>query len=134
MVSDFIGANSDRQSLDNINLVSKEEFLDYSFRLHNRLELLSKTEFYPEFLDHLLNGLTKSMSHDAVKQMSTTLQTILSRKQKEESDKRTPKIAGKKSVKPQLKAERRTDYDSFGGEGINTADINEEYDQDNDFM
>ena len=133
MVSEFIGANGDRQSLNNINLVTKEEFFDYSFRLHNRLELLSKSEFYPEFLDNLLNGLTKPISCDAAKRLSAKLQTILSDKQKEESDKRSSKSSVKKTVKQQV-VERRTDYDSFGGEGINALDINEKYDEDNDFM
>jgi hypothetical protein len=132
MVSDFLGGAGGHQSLDNVNLVSKEEFLDYSFRLYNRLELLSKSEFYPEFLDHFLNGLTKSMSLDAVKRMSTTLQSILTRKQNDEREKTKPKP--KKPVKSQLKMDRRTEYDSFVGEGISTVEGNADYDEDNDFM
>jgi hypothetical protein len=128
MVSDFVGASGERHSLDNLNLQTKEEFLDYSFRLYNRLELVSKSEFYPEFLDNVLNGLTKSMSADAVKRMSTTLQAILTRKQKENQPAKP-----KKPVKPQLKAERKTEYDSFG-DGISTVDADPEYDEDNDFM
>jgi hypothetical protein len=131
MASDFVGTSSERHSLDNINLITKDEFLDYSFRLYNRLELLSKSEFYPEFLDHLLNGLTKSMSADGVKRMSTTLHSILLRKQKERESNSTK---AKKAVKPQLKADRRTDFDSFAGEDIAGADMREEYDEDNDFM
>jgi len=91
MASDLIGTSSERHSLDNVNLISKEEFLDYSFHLYNRLELLSKSEFYPEFLDNLLTGLTKSMSIDGVKRMSATLHATLLRKQKEEHDKRVEK-------------------------------------------
>ena len=133
MVSDFVGASGERHSLDNLNLISKEEFTDYSFRLYNRLELLSKSEFYPEFLDHLLNGLTKPLSVDAVKRMSTTLQAILLRKQNEDREKRA-KAKVKKTVKPQLKADRRAEFDSFVGEGINSVDVDPEYDEDNDFM
>jgi len=133
MASDFIGAGGERNSLDNINLITKEEFLDYSFRLYNRLELLSKSEFYPEFLDHLLNGLTKSMSVDGVKRVSGTLHTILIRKQNEERQEKLSKSA-KKPVKPQLKADRRAEYDSFVGDGITGVDADPEYDEDNDFM
>ena len=133
MASDFIGTSGERHSLDNINLVSKEEFLDYSFRLYNRLELLSKSEFYPEFLDHLLNGLTKSMSVDGMKRISSTLHGILLRKQNEDREKRS-KDKPKKTVKPQLKTDRKTEYDSFVGEGITTVDNDPEYDEDNDFM
>jgi hypothetical protein len=129
MASDFIGTSGEVNSLDNLNLQTKEEFLDYSFRLYNRLDLLSKSEFYPEFLDSLLNGLTKSVSTDAVKHISTTLQTILTRKQKENQP-----IKTKKQVKPQLKAERRAEYDSFVGDGITAVDAEVEYDEDNDFM
>ena len=42
MASDFVGTNSEHHSLDSVNLVTKDEFLGYSFRLYNRLELLSK--------------------------------------------------------------------------------------------
>jgi hypothetical protein len=129
MVSDFIGAGGDLHSLDNINLVTKDEFFDYSFRLYNRLELLSKSEFYPEFLDHLLNGLTKSMSVDSVKRTSTTLHNILLRKQNEEREKKQ-----KKPVKPQLKPVRPNEYDSFVGDGITSVNVDPEYDEDNDFM
>lgn len=132
MASDFIGTGGERNSLDNINLVTKEEFLDYSFRLYNRLELVSKSEFYPEFLDHLLNGLTKSMSADAVKRMSATLNPILLRKQTEERDKKGSKP--KKAVKPQLKPDRKAEYDSFVGDGITAVDAEPDYDEDNDFM
>jgi len=133
MASDFVGTSGERHSLDNINLVSKDEFLDYSFRLYNRLDLLSKSEFYLEFLDNLLNGLTKSMSVDGVKRISTTLHGILLRKQNEEREKRYP-TKPKKPIKPQLKAERNTEYDSFVGEGITEVDNNVAYDEDNDFM
>ncbi|CAF0758988.1 unnamed protein product [Adineta steineri] len=133
MASDFVGTSGERHSLDNLNLVTKEEFLDYSFRLYNRLELLSKSEFYPDFLDHLLNGLTKSMSLDGVKRISTTLQAILVRKQNDERDRKS-KTKAKKPVKPQLKADRNPEYDSFVGEGITTAAADPEYDEDNDFM
>ena len=133
MVSDFVGTTGERHSLDNLNLISKEEFTDYSFRLYNRLELLSKSEFYPEFLDHLLNGLSKPLSVDAVKRMSITLQAILLRKQNEDREKRA-KNKAKKTVKPQLKADRRAVLDSFVGDGINSVDADPEYDEDNDFM
>ena len=132
MASDFIGTGGERHSLDNINLISKEEFLDYSFRLYNRLDLLSKSEFYAEFLESLLTGLTKSMSVDGVKRLQTTVHGILLQKQNEERDKRTGKT--KKTVKPQLKAERNSEYDSFVGEGITGVDNVPEYDEDNDFM
>ena len=132
MVSDFIGATGERHSLDNLNLLTKEEFLDYSFRLYNRLELLSKSEFYPEFLDNLLNGLTKSMSLDGVKRVSTTLNGVLVRKQNEERER---KSKTKKPAKPQLKADRKAEIDSFLGEGIAGApDADQDYDEDNDFM
>ena len=132
MVSDFISATGERHSLDNLNLLTKEEFLDYSFRLYNRLELLSKSEFYPEFLDNLLNGLTKSMSLDGVKRVSTTLNGVLVRKQNEERER---KSKTKKPAKPQLKADRKAEIDSFLGEGIAGApDADQDYDEDNDFM
>jgi len=128
MVSDFVSAPGERNSLDNINLVKKEEFLDYSFRLYNRLELLSKSEFYPEFLDNLLTGLTKTMTFEQVKRLSSTLNNISIEKQNEK------KKIGKKQVKPQLKADRRNDYDSFTGGDIMTGQDDHEYDEDNDFM
>lgn len=131
MASDFIDATGERHSLDNLNLVTKEEFIDYSFRLYNRLELLSKSEFYPEFLDNLLSGLTKSMSVDGVKRVSTTLHGVLLRKQNEEREKKTKT---KKPVKPQLRPDRKAEYDSFVGDGIDTADVEQGYDEDNDFM
>ena len=129
MASDFVGASGERNSLDNVNLLKKEEFLDYSFRLYNRLELLSKSEFYPEFIDHLLNGLTKTMSVENVKRMSTTINAILVQKQNEKKG-----VKPKKPVKPQLKADRKNEYDSFAGEGITGVDNDPEYDEDNDFM
>ena len=133
MAADFLNPNGERQSLDNINLVSKEEFLDYSFRLFNRLELLSKSEFYPEFLDNLLIGLTKPLSADAVKRLSATLQATQLRKQNDERDKKA-KAKAKKTTKPQLKADRKAEFDSFVGDGIASAGADPEYDEDNDFM
>lgn len=129
MATDFIGTGGEKNSLDNINLVTKEEFLDYSFRLYNRLEILSKSEFYSDFLSDLLTGLTKPMSLDAVKRLSSTLQTVVTRKQEEKK-----KTATKKPIKPQLKADRRNEMDSFVGDGIVSVDADAEYDEDNDFM
>ncbi|CAF1279977.1 unnamed protein product [Adineta ricciae] len=131
MASDFIGAGGERNSLDNINLVTEEEFRDYSFRLYNRLNLLSKSEHYAEFLDHLLQGLSQSMSLDNVKRMSKTVQGILSEKQKER-EKNKP--ASKKTLKPQVNDDRRAVYDSFLGDGISAGTADAEYDEDNDFM
>ena len=133
MASDFVGTSSEHYSLDNVNLVTKDEFLDYSFRLYNRLENLSKSEFYPEFLDDLLTGLTKPMSLEGIKRLSIILQTVLLRKQ---NDERQRKLAAKtkKSFKPQLKTERPSEYDSFIGEGITTLDIDVQHDEDIDFM
>ncbi|CAF2317016.1 unnamed protein product [Rotaria sp. Silwood2] len=133
MATDFIGTGGELHSLDNVNLVTKDEFLDYSFRLYNRLELLSKSEFYKEFLDDLVNGLTKPISLDGVKHMQATLQAISLRKQNEEREKKL-KPKAKKTVKPQLVADLRNEMESFVSEGINNVDINEEYDEDNDFM
>jgi hypothetical protein len=73
------------------------------------------------------------MPLDNVKRMSTTLQTILSRKQTEDREKKS-KTKAKKPVKPQLKADRKAEFDSFVGEGISNVDINAEYDEENDFM
>ncbi|UJR25444.1 hypothetical protein I4U23_006791 [Adineta vaga] len=133
MASDFLGASGERNSLDNINLVTKQEFLDYSFRLYNRLDLLSKSEYYQEFLDNLLNGLAQSMPLDNVKRMSTTVQGILSERLQQEREQKA-KSKAKKTVKPQLKADRKAEYDSFVGDGITGADVDAEYDEDNDFM
>ncbi|CAF1642922.1 unnamed protein product [Rotaria magnacalcarata] len=129
MATDFIGTSGEKDSLDNVNLVNKEEFLNYSFRLYNRLELLSKSEFYTEFLDDLLTGLAKPLSLEAVKHMSARLQAIVLRKQNEKKNSTT-----KKSVKPQLKADRRNELDSFVGDGIVSVDVDPGYDEDNDFM
>ena len=65
--------------------------------------------------------------------MSTTLQAVLLHKQ---NDERQRKLAmkTKKSIKPQLKTERQSEYDSFVGEGVTTLDIDAQYDEDNDFM
>lgn len=133
MASDFIGTSGERNSLDNVNLVSKEEFVDYSFRLYNRLNLLSKSEYYQEFLDHLLNGLAQSMSLDGVKRMSTTVQGILTERQKKEREQKG-KTNVKKPAKPQLKADRRSDYESFVGDELASNVVEAEYDEDNDFM
>ncbi|CAF0728992.1 unnamed protein product [Rotaria sp. Silwood1] len=133
MATDFIGTSGERHSLDNTNLITKDEFLDYSFRLYNRLDLLSKSEFYKEFLDDLLTGLTKPISLDSVKHIQATLHAILLRKQNEEREKKQ-KPKAKKPVKPQLTADRRSEIDSFVGEGITSLDKDEDYDEDNDFM
>ncbi|CAF1184291.1 unnamed protein product [Rotaria sordida] len=133
MATDFIGTSGERHSLDNVNLITKDEFLDYSFRLYNRLELLSKSEYYIEFLDDLLNGLTKSMALDNIKHIQSTLQGVLLHKQNDERERKL-KTKVKKPVKPQLKADRRNEMDSFVGDGINNVDGDEEYDEDNDFM
>ena len=132
MVSDFISADGEK-SLDNINLVTEDEFRDYSFRLYNRLQLLSKSEHYLAFIEEIINGLTKSLSADHVKRMSNNLQVTLARKQAEEREKKA-KAKPKKLTKPQLNQEKKSDYDSFAGEGIASAEVNAEYDEDNDFM
>lgn len=132
MVSDFISAGGEK-SLDNINLVTEEEFRDYSFRLHNRLQLLSKSEHYLGFIEEIISGLTKTMNADQVKRMSNTLQVIYAGKQTEEREKKA-KPKTKKVIKPQLNQDKKSDYDSFAGEGIVSVEVEAEYDEDNDFM
>lgn len=133
MATDLLGTGHARQSLDNLNLISKEEFIDYSFRLYNRLELLSKSEYYIEFLDDLLNGLTKPLSLDAIKHVSATLQGILLRKQNEEREKKQ-KPKAKAKAKIQLKVDRRSEIESIVGDSVDNTGTNAEYDEDNDFM
>jgi hypothetical protein len=120
-----VNKNDERQSLDNLNLITREEFLNYSLRLHNHLDIVSKSEFYPDFIDHFLNGITKSMSIDGIKRLSGTLQAITLRKQSEEREKKS-KSKPKKQAKPQLKPVRQTDYGAFGD------DVDNDFDQDVD--
>ncbi|CAF0852290.1 unnamed protein product [Rotaria sordida] len=126
MASELVENNDEYHTLDDFNLLTKEEFLNYSFRLHNRLETLSKSEFYTEFIDHFLNGITKSMSIENIKHLQATLQAIYLRKQSEEREKKA-KSKTKKQNKPKLTTGRRADYGAFGVEG------DQDYDQDNDF-
>ena len=123
-------ANAERFSLDNTTLINREEFLNYSQSLSNRLEGVSKSEFYPDFIDHFLNGLSKSLSCDDIKRLTSTLQVIMLRKQSDEREKKS-KAKAKKSAKPQLKTGRRTEFAAFG-EGAD-QDVDEDYD-DEDFM
>lgn len=129
MVSELVDKNGERQSLDNLNLITREEFLNYSLRLHNHLDIVSKSEFYPEFIEHFLTGITKSMSTDGVKRLSSTLQVITLRKQSEEREKKS-KSKSKNKAKPQLKPVRQTDYGAFG---VDVDDQDVDYDDD-DFM
>jgi len=132
MVAELVDKDGERQSLDNINLISRDEFLNYSLRLYNHLDILSKSEFYPEFIDHFLEGITKSMSTDGVKRLSATLQAITLRKQSEEREKKA-KSKTKNKTKPQLKTGRRADYVAFGAGEENDFDPDVDYD-DEDFM
>jgi hypothetical protein len=132
MVTELVDKDGQHVSLDNLNLVTRDEFLNYSLHLYNHLAIVSKSEFYPEFIDNLLEGLTKSMSIDGVKRLQATLQAILIRRQSEEREKKS-KSKTKKQVKPQLKTGRRTDYGAFGDEEENDFDQDVDYDDD-DFM
>jgi len=132
MVTELVDEDGQHVSLDNLNLVTRDEFLNYSLHLYNHLAIVSKSEFYPEFIDNLLEGLTKSMSIDGVKRLQATLQAILIRRQSEEREKKS-KSKTKKQVKPQLKTGRRTDYGAFGDEEENDFDQDVDYDDD-DFM
>ena len=133
MVTEFMEGSNQRKSLNDINLKTKEELLDYSFRLYNRLEILSKTEFYTEFIEHLLTGLTKNMTVDGIKRMSNTTQVIFAQKQNEEREKKN-KNKPKKAVKTQFNADSKSEYDSFFGEGVTKTEVEDRYDVDNDFM
>jgi len=132
MVSELVDKDGEHQSLDNLTLITRDEFLNYSLRLYNHLDVVSKSEFYPEFIDHFLNGITQSMSTEGVKRLSTTLQAITLRKQSEEREKKA-KSKTKKQVKPQLKTGRRADFVAFAVEGENDFDEDGDYDDD-DFM
>jgi len=132
MVSELVDKDGERQSLDNLTLITRDEFLNYSLRLSNHLGVVSKSEFYPDFIDHFLNGITQSMSTEGVKRLSTTLQAITLRKQSEEREKKA-KSKTKKQVKPQLKTGRRADFVAFAVEGENDFDEDGDYDDD-DFM
>jgi len=128
-ISETVDKTGPRQSLDNLNLLTRDEFLDYSLRLSNHLENVSKSEFYPEFMENFLNGITNPLSLDAVKRLSTTLQTILIRKQSDEREKKS-KAKSKKPAKPQLKAVKQSDFGAFGGDD----DYDQDDDYDDDFM
>ncbi|CAF2425462.1 unnamed protein product [Rotaria sp. Silwood2] len=130
MVSELIEKNGEHHTLDDLNLLTREEFLNYSFRLYNRLETLSTSEFYIDFIDHFLNGITKSMSVENIKHLQATLQAIYLRKQSEERE-RKAKSKTKKQNKPQLKTGRRADYGAFGDEA---DDFEQDVDYDDEFM
>lgn len=131
MAAELVESNGEHLSLDHLTLVTKEEFLNYSFRLNHRLEHLSKSEFYPEFVENFINGITKSMSIDGVKRLQATLQAIYLRKQSDEREKKS-KSKAKKQAKPQLKTGRRVDYGAFGEE---EQDFDQDVDyDDDDFM
>jgi proline dehydrogenase len=127
-----VGKNTERQSLDNMSLLTRKEFLDYSERLSNHLDAISKSEFYPDLVENFLNGITNSMSVEDVKRLATALQVITIRKQGEEREKKS-KAKSKKSAKPQLKAVRQSDYGAFGADAVNDFDQDVDYD-DEDFM
>jgi hypothetical protein len=132
MAAELVDKNGQRQSLDDLSLLTRDEFLNYSLRLYNHLEIVSQSEFYPEFIDHFLDGITKSMSIDGVKRLSATLQAIFLRKQSEEREKKA-KSKTKKQVKPRLTTGRRTDYGAFGDVGGNDFDEDADYDEE-DFI
>lgn len=124
MITELLEKDGEHKSLDNLNLLAREEFLNYSFRLATRLEPLSKSEFYSEFLDNFLTGITKSMSIYDVEHLQATLKAAQLRKQSDEREKKA-KAKAKKNAKPQLKAVRRVNYDDFG-------DDDDDYDEDTD--
>lgn len=130
MAAELVDKDGPHQSLDNMNLINREEFLNYSLRLSNHLDILGKSEFYPDMVEHFLNGITQSMSADDVKRLTTTLQTITIRKQSEERE-RKAKAKTKKPAKPQLKTIRRTDFGAFGDDADQDFDPDDDYD---DFM
>jgi hypothetical protein len=133
MVEELVDKNGERQSLDNLNLLTKDEFLNYSLRLSNHLDILSKSEFYPEFIDNFLDGITKSMGMDGVRRLSATLQAISIRKQSEEREKKLKSKSKNRQAKPKLTTGRRADYGAFAAEGDNDFDEGGDYDED-DFM
>ena len=126
MATELVEKDGPRQSLDNLNLISRDEFLNYSLRLSNHLDVVSKSEFYPDFVEHFLNGITQSMSVDGVKRLASALQVITIRKQGEERERKS-KAKTKKQARPQLKAVRQSDYGAFGN------DEDHEYEQDDDY-
>ena len=130
MAAELVDKDGPRQSLDNMNLISRDEFLNYSLRLSNHLDVVSKSEFYPDFLENFLDGITKSMSVDGVKHLASTLQVITIRKQGEERE-RKAKSKTKKQARPQLKAVRQTDYGAFGNDEDQDFDHDDDYE---DFM
>jgi hypothetical protein len=132
MVEELVDKDGEHHSLDNLNLLTKDEFLNYSLRLSNHLDILSKSEFYPEFIDNFLDGMTKTMSIEDVKRLAATVQVITLRKQSEDRE-RKAKSKAKKQAKPKLTTGRRTDYRAFGAEGGNDFDPDGDYDDD-DFM
>ncbi|UJR23459.1 hypothetical protein I4U23_026461 [Adineta vaga] len=132
MASDLVDPDGKHRSLDNLDLYTKDEFLNYSTRLYNHLKIVSNSEFYPDFIDNFLQGLAKSMSNEGVQRLSTTLQAITLRKQSDEREKKA-KAKTKKQTKPQLRTGRQSDYGAFAvAAGDNDYD-NDDYD-DEDFM
>ncbi|CAF1183970.1 unnamed protein product [Adineta ricciae] len=119
------------RSLNDLDLYKREEFLDYSQRLYTRLKSISTSEYYPEFIDQFLRGITEPMSIDDVKRLAASLQAITIRKQGDEREKKS-KAKAKKQTKPQLRTGRQSDYVAFGN-GDNDYDQDNDYD-DEDFM
>lgn len=124
MAAELIDENGQLRSLDDMNLYTRDEFLNYSLRLSHKLGFVSDSKFFPDFIENFLNGVTNSMSTDGVKRLQATLQAITIRKESEEREKKA-KLKPKKHNKPQLRTGRQSDYGAFGDEG--------DYDQDNDF-
>lgn len=134
MNQEMFNVSGKEKSLDDINLNTKEDILDYSFRLYNRLSILSKTDYYLEFLDQLLTGLTKDMNIENVKKVTTKLSSIMSEKQSEEREKKN-KLKVKKTTKPLMTNDTKSEYDTFLGDAATPAQKPDDaYDMDNDFM
>ncbi|CAF0730813.1 unnamed protein product [Didymodactylos carnosus] len=128
MVNEFV-SGGDKYSLDDTNLLTKEDFTNYSFRLYNRLNLLAKSEHYLDFLDKLLFGLSEPLSIDQTRHLTTTLQGIQSKKLSEDRERKF-KLKKNKVAKPQLRAER-TELELYGGDGVV---VGGDDDDDIDFM
>ena len=130
MGSQLVNKTDEHRSLDDLHLFKREDFLDYSLRLSNRLENVSKSEFYPDFMENFLSGITQSMSIDSVKRLQATLQATYLRKQSEEREKKA-KAKSKKYAKPQLRTVRRVDYEAFE---VDDDDFDQDVDYDDDFI
>ncbi|XP_050423269.1 eukaryotic translation initiation factor 3 subunit J [Adelges cooleyi] len=103
----------DEDSIDRMQPKSKEDFALFEQALQKKIQSVSKSEHYSEFIEELIRNLSVSLSMNDLRKVKATVDNMSIEKMKAEKGDKSKKNKGKAKAKLRLDNSSIQNYDEF---------------------